>query len=462
MLLTMTTRNSKRGLSTRDTNTVHTQNENLTRLHMPGKTGAKLDLLKNTTTKVLRLKRKATNAPEEKIPKKRSAFGDITNALEKKNETVKLKQVRGIATTKFSSQNSKNTKVKLTASKCPPVPVAPSAPVVDEQDNFCDALPSSHETFFSSQESNKTELDESAAYTTASEESPVIQKVNTGLKVIKEEAVFPEGVVDFDKETKDDPFAVSDYVMDIFSYYKEREAIFPVNKYIENQPDISRSMRIILVDWMVEVQESFELNHETLYLAVKLVDLYLSKVVIKRESLQLVGSTALFIACKFDERVPPYVDDFLYICDDAYKRRELILMEMKMLKTIGFDLGIPLSYRFLRRFARCAKVSMEDLTFARYILEMSLMEYDLIDASDSMLGASALYLALKIKHSTDWTPCLEYYSGYKKEDLYHMVHVLHNMVSQQPKSHIMTIRNKYSHKVFFEVAKTEIPEDLEI
>jgi len=46
------------------------------------------------------------------------------------------------------------------------------------------------------------------------------------------------------------------------------------------------------------------------------------------------------------------VDDFLYICDDAYRRRELLAYEIKMLKSINFDLGIPLSYRYLRRFAR--------------------------------------------------------------------------------------------------------------
>ena len=44
------------------------------------------------------------------------------------------------------------------------------------------------------------------------------------------------------------------------------------------QADITEGMRAILVDWLVEVQESFELNHETLYTAVKLMDLYLSKV----------------------------------------------------------------------------------------------------------------------------------------------------------------------------------------
>ena len=42
--------------------------------------------------------------------------------------------------------------------------------------------------------------------------------------------------------------------------------------------DITEGMRAILVDWLVEVQERFELNHENLHTAVKLMDLYLSKV----------------------------------------------------------------------------------------------------------------------------------------------------------------------------------------
>ena len=67
-------------------------------------------------------------------------------------------------------------------------------------------------------------------------------------------------------------------------------------------------MRALLVDWMVEVQESFELNHETLYLAVKLVDLFLTRSTktqaerdqLTKEELQLLGASALFIASKFD------------------------------------------------------------------------------------------------------------------------------------------------------------------
>lgn len=66
------------------------------------------------------------------------------------------------------------------------------------------------------------------------------------------------------------------------------------------QKDINASMRTILVDWLIEVQENFELFHETLYLAVKLTDRYLSQKDVKREYLQLVGATSMLIAAKFE------------------------------------------------------------------------------------------------------------------------------------------------------------------
>lgn len=110
----------------------------------------------------------------------------------------------------------------------------------------------------------------------------------------------PEGVTEFDKENWDDPIQVSHYAMDIFNYLKSREEQFIIEPYIHRQPHLSAWMRTLLVDWMVEVQETFELNHETLYLAVKVVDIYLSKITVHKEKLQLVGAAALFMSCKYD------------------------------------------------------------------------------------------------------------------------------------------------------------------
>ena len=74
-------------------------------------------------------------------------------------------------------------------------------------------------------------------------------------------------------------------------------------------------MRAVLVDWMVEVQENFELNHETLYLAVKLVDLFLCKEkVASKECFQLIGATALFIAAKVLVCIVTTTIVFFWLC----------------------------------------------------------------------------------------------------------------------------------------------------
>lgn len=110
----------------------------------------------------------------------------------------------------------------------------------------------------------------------------------------------PAGVNEFDRENWDDPNQVSHYAMDIFNYLKGRESEFIIEPYMSRQQHLTPWMRTLLVDWMVEVQETFELNHETLYLAVKLVDIYLNRVGVEKDKLQLVGAASLFLACKYD------------------------------------------------------------------------------------------------------------------------------------------------------------------
>ncbi len=59
-------------------------------------------------------------------------------------------------------------------------------------------------------------------------------------------------------------------------------------------------MRAILVDWIIEVHLKFKLLPETLFITINLIDRYLSLVSIKRNNLQLVGVTAMFIASKYE------------------------------------------------------------------------------------------------------------------------------------------------------------------
>ncbi|XP_045642659.1 G2/mitotic-specific cyclin-B3 isoform X1 [Ursus americanus] len=257
---------------------------------------------------------------------------------------------------------------------------------------------------------------------------------------------------DIDKNHSD-PFFNPIYAKDIFSYMKEREEKFILKKYMNRQTDISSCMRAILVDWLVEVQMTFEMSHETLYLAVKLVDHYLMEVVCKRDKLQLLGSTAFLIAAKFEESCPPCVDDFLYICDDIYQRDEMLTMEISILQTLKFDINIPIAYHFLRRYARCLRASMKTLTLSRFICEMTLQEYDYVQERASKLAAGSFLLALYMKKLGHWAPALEYYSGYKTSDLHPLVKQLNTLLTLRPCNKLKTVHSKYSHQVFFEVTK---------
>lgn len=71
---------------------------------------------------------------------------------------------------------------------------------------------------------------------------------------------------DYDAENAGDITACPEFAWDIFAYYRTREPRFRVGDYMGRQKGLTKSMRMILVDWLVEIQENFELNHETLYL----------------------------------------------------------------------------------------------------------------------------------------------------------------------------------------------------
>ncbi|XP_065771313.1 G2/mitotic-specific cyclin-B3 isoform X4 [Muntiacus reevesi] len=235
----------------------------------------------------------------------------------------------------------------------------------------------------------------------------------------QQEQVTPVGDTDIDRS---DPFFSSVYAKDIFNYMKKREM-------------------------------TFEMSHETLYLAVKLVDHYLMKVICKKDKLQLLGSTAFMIAAKFEERCAPSVNDFLYICNDIYKRDEMLAMEASILKILKFDINIPIAYHFLRRYARCVYASMKTLTLSRFICELTLLEYDYVQERASKLAAASFFLALCMNELGHWAPILEYYSGYKISDLRTLVRQLNILVNFHSCNRLKTVRSKYSHKIFFEVTK---------
>ena len=76
---------------------------------------------------------------------------------------------------------------------------------------------------------------------------------------------------------------------------------------MDSQPEINPSMRAILVDWLVDVHNKFELSPETFYLTINIIDRFLATKIVPRRELQLVGIGAMLIASKYEEIWAPEV-----------------------------------------------------------------------------------------------------------------------------------------------------------
>ena len=117
-----------------------------------------------------------------------------------------------------------------------------------------------------------------------------------------------------------------EYLDEIYLHLKSIEKIdLPLENYMSiKQTDINEKMRVILINWIIEVHFKFHLLSETLYICINIIDRYLSKKNINRKYLQLLGVTSLFIACKYEEIYAPTSKDLIFMTDNAYKTEEMI------------------------------------------------------------------------------------------------------------------------------------------
>jgi len=206
---------------------------------------------------------------------------------------------------------------------------------------------------------------------------------------------YTAGISEFDRIYVNDTQQVSNYVADIYQRLYHNETQFQPNSvYMRDQEEINAMMRAILIDWLVEVHMKFKLVPETLYLCVNIIDRYCSLVEVPRRKLQLVGVTALLLACKYEEIYPPEVRDCVYITDKAYTRQDVIEMEQDIVRTLKFKLTAPTGYKFLVRYLFVLNVSDIMKAAANYYMERTLQEYHFISFRPSLVAAGAVCLAI--------------------------------------------------------------------
>ena len=253
--------------------------------------------------------------------------------------------------------------------------------------------------------------------------------------------------------------SAKEYLDEIYSYLKELEKEdLPLENYISvKQTDINEKMRIILINWLIEVHFKFHLLSETLFICINIIDRYLSKKDINRKNLQLLGVTSLFIACKYEEIYAPSSKDLIFMTDNAYKIEEMIQMESDILNIIHFDLTYPTSLRFLEIYKHL--LDLNDINFYRccYLCEICLINYNLCSFKPSLIACVCLYLNLKSN--------ILYFKGYNEEKLFNITgyqiidikNCLNKLITamskiEEPGNKFAAIKRKYALEKYMKVS----------
>ena len=254
------------------------------------------------------------------------------------------------------------------------------------------------------------------------------------------------------------PQEVDDYFDDIFNYFKQEESKFlPKANYMKYQSDINEKMREILFDWLIEVHKKYKLSDNTLYITGNLIDRFTErKPELKRTKYQLLGVSALFIAGKYNDIYPPESKDYSYITDDAYTKKEVVEMEMEILKELNYTITFPTQYNFLEIYRKL--LNMDDKTYhlSFYFIDICFINYNMIKYKPSFLAAASCLLSFRLLKIYDNWEEFENITGYNINELYDCMVEITELIEKQKYTKLKGVYKKFSTEKFSEVAKMKL------
>lgn len=372
------------------------------------------------TKKPLQTKKAATNTATNVPQRRRAALGDVSNVS--KTENAETKDGKKPAASKVSLNTKATTQTggvqKLSRTNASRTALG-SKDTNPKRQTTETKRPGSGSGVAGSTQVKRTSSQKSIREEALQAEEPPRKKVDVHKKpavekvpVAEDEAsaeptgskkAIDDEVVDLDIEDLDDPLMVAEYVVEIFDYMKELELETAANhRYIDHQPDLEWKMRGILVDWLIEVHTRFRLLPETLFLAVNIIDRFLSAEVVALDRLQLVGVAAMFIASKYEEVLSPHVANFSHVADGTFTDKEILDAERHILATLEYNMSFPNPMHFLRRISKADNYDIHTRTLGKYLMEISLLDHRFMAYRQSHVGAAAMYLARLILERGSW------------------------------------------------------------
>lgn len=227
-----------------------------------------------------------------------------------------------------------------------------------------------------------------------------------------------------------------------------------------------------VIDWLIDVSNEYKLSSETLSIAVGLLDRSLAastfvknyksmekkkeeckdSLVLCPSVMQLLGCACMLIASKMNDVSPLTTQNFCYLTEDHYSKKQIIEMESDICRILRFNLHIITPRLFCNVLLRVShasnhsnpcSVSYIDVMahMVDYLLEIAMLEYNLSKEPPSKVAAAIICLSRATLNQTVMTPSLQHYTGYSICDIEDVIFSLN-------RAHSFASRHCFPNAVF--------------
>lgn len=168
----------------------------------------------------------------------------------------------------------------------------------------------------------------------------------------------------------------------------------PKADYMDSQSELTWDMRVTLVDWLLQVHLRYHMLPETLWIAINIIDRFLSNRTVSVVKLQLVGITAIFIAAKYEEILAPSVEEFVFMTEEGFTKDEILKGERIILQALDFQISHYCSpYNWMRRISKADDYDLQTRTLSKFLIEVTLVDSRFLRAKASLVAAVGMYSA---------------------------------------------------------------------
>ncbi|KAF7041654.1 hypothetical protein CFC21_051419 [Triticum aestivum] len=179
--------------------------------------------------------------------------------------------------------------------------------------------------------------------------------------------------------------------------------------------------RSVMVNWIIEHGHVTELQPETLFLGIGLMDRFLTRGYLKgSRNVQLLGIACITLATRIEENQPynSIMQKSFMVGINLYSRSEVVAMEWLVQEVLDFQCFVTTVHNFLWFYLKAAKADDKVEDLAKHLALLTLLDHKHLAYWPSTVAASVVALAcLATDRESSCHRVMETHSRTKDDDL---------------------------------------------